>query len=119
MPRRLNQLIEAMAENRVRVKVDAIDEVLLMEGLQKIANRITLGLVISAMIVGAAMLMRIETPFRIFGYPGLAILFFIAAAVSAVIMVINIFLHDVRAQVGRVEARRAAMERDMDPPPDA
>jgi hypothetical protein len=45
-----------------------------------VANRITLGLVLAALIVGAAMLMRVETSFRILGYPGLAILCFLAAA---------------------------------------
>ena len=47
-----------------------------MEGFQKVANRITLGLVLAALIIGAAMLMRVETTFRILGYPGLAIIFF-------------------------------------------
>ena len=47
----------------------------MLEGLQKIANRITLGLLLAALIIGAAMLMRVETTFRILGYPGLAMLF--------------------------------------------
>ena len=104
LPRRLNQLIDAVTENRVRVKVDAINEVLLMEGLQKIANRITMGLVISAMIVGAALLMRVETTFRIFGYPGLAILLFLAAAVSAFLLVMNILAHDMRAAKSKLRS---------------
>ena len=62
------------------VKVDAIDETRLMEGMQKIANRIALGLVLAALIVGAALMMHVPTSFRIFGYPGLAIMFFLAAA---------------------------------------
>ena len=48
----------------------------LVIGFQKVANRITVGLIIAALIVGAAMLMRVETSFRIWGYPGLAILLF-------------------------------------------
>jgi hypothetical protein len=44
-----------------------------MEGLQKIANRVTSGLILAALIVGAALLMRVDTPFKIAGYPGLAI----------------------------------------------
>ena len=51
-----------------------------MEGFQKVANRITVGLILAALIVGAALLMRVETTFRILGYPGLAILCFLAAA---------------------------------------
>lgn len=35
------------------------------------------------MIVGAAMLMRVETSFRLMGYPGLAILFFLGTASGA------------------------------------
>jgi hypothetical protein len=74
--------------------VDAIDEKQLMAGLQKIANRITLGLVLAALILGAALLMRVETTFRILGYPGLAILLFLAAVVGGVLLVLNILLHD-------------------------
>ena len=106
LPRRLNQLIDAVSENRVRIKVDAINEALLMEGLQKIANRITLGLVISAMIVGAALLMRIDTSFRILGYPGIAILFFLIAALSGLMLVANIVLHDLRAEKSKVQGKQ-------------
>ena len=106
LPRRLNQVIEAIAENRVRIQVDAIDEVLLMEGLQKIANRITMGLVLAAMIVASALLMRVETSFRILGYPGLAIVFFLAAALTGLWLVFNIVVHDLRAQKEAVRARQ-------------
>ncbi|HTM58630.1 MAG TPA: AarF/UbiB family protein [Candidatus Udaeobacter sp.] len=106
LPRRLNQLIDAVAENRIRVHVDAFDEVLLMEGLQKIANRITLGLVLSAMIVGAALLMRIDTSFRILGYPALAILCFLGAALGGVLMVGNILLNDLKASKERLRSPR-------------
>lgn len=69
MPRRLNQILELMAENRMTLRVDAIDEVRLISGLEKIANRITLGLVIAALIVGAAMLVRVDAGPAILGYP--------------------------------------------------
>jgi len=113
LPRRVNQLVDAVAENRLRVKVDAINEALLMEGLQKIANRITVGLMISAMIVGAALLMRIDTPqFRIFGYPGIAILFFLAAGIWAISLVANISLHDMRAAKHKLRAKEKVKNRD-------
>jgi predicted unusual protein kinase regulating ubiquinone biosynthesis (AarF/ABC1/UbiB family) len=94
LPRRLNTILDNMAENQFRIEVDAIDEKQLMAGLQKIANRITLGLVLAALILGAALLMRVETTFRILGYPGLAILLFLAAVVGGVLLVLNILLHD-------------------------
>jgi predicted unusual protein kinase regulating ubiquinone biosynthesis (AarF/ABC1/UbiB family) len=94
LPRRLNTILDNMAENQFRIEVDAIDERQLMAGLQKIANRITLGLVLAALILGAALLMRVETTFRILGYPGLAMLLFLAAVVGCVLLVLNIVLHD-------------------------
>ena len=48
--------------NKVQVKVDAFDEARLMDNLQKIANRIALGLVLAALIVGAALMMQVSTP---------------------------------------------------------
>ena len=75
LPSRLNNILDAIANNEMKISVDAIDEKTLVVGFQKVANRITVGLIIAALIVGAAMLMRVETTFRIWGYPGLAILF--------------------------------------------
>ena len=46
------------------------------------------------MIVGAAMLMQVQTTFRIFGYPGLAMLFFLGAAVGGSLMVVQILRSD-------------------------
>ena len=46
------------------------------------------------MIVGAAMMMRVETSFRLLGYPGLAILFFLAAALGASWMAFGILRDD-------------------------
>ena len=58
MPGRINRLTRLLADNEFRVHIDAIDEDRLISGLQKIANRITAGLVISAMILAAALLLR-------------------------------------------------------------
>ena len=94
LPTRVNKILDAAGNNELRFKVDAIDEKVVLEGLQKVANRITLGLVVAALIVGAAMLMRVETSFRIFGYPGLAMIFFLLAAAAGLILVFSILFYD-------------------------
>jgi hypothetical protein len=96
LPGRINKILDTVASNGLEVKVDAIDEKLLIEGIQKIANRITVGLILAALIVSAAMLMRVETSFRILGYPGMAILFFLAAAGGGVALMLTILLSDRR-----------------------
>jgi predicted unusual protein kinase regulating ubiquinone biosynthesis (AarF/ABC1/UbiB family) len=97
LPGRINRILDRLAENDLRVRVDALDEASLMEGMQKVANRITLGLVLAALIIGAALLMRIDTSFRLFGYPGLAILLFLAAAVGGFCLVVAILASDITA----------------------
>jgi ubiquinone biosynthesis protein len=94
LPTRVNRILDAIGNNQVRFKVDAIDERVIIDGLQKVANRITLGLVVAALIVGAAMLMRVETSFRIFGYPGLAMILFLLAAAAGLVLAFNILFHD-------------------------
>jgi len=94
LPSRVNRILDAAGNNELRFKVDAIDEKVVLEGLQKVANRITLGLVVAALIVGAAMLMRVETSFRIFGYPGLAMIFFLLAAAAGLVLVFSILFYD-------------------------
>jgi len=93
-PTRVNRILDAVGNNELRFKVDAIDEKVVLEGLQKVANRITLGLVVAALIVGAAMLMRVETSFRIFGYPGLAMILFLLAAAAGLVLAFSIVFYD-------------------------
>ena len=80
------------------MRVDAIDETRLMEGMQKVANRITLGLVLAALIVGAALLMDVPTSFQLFGYPGLAIMLFLAAVAGGAALAVTILANDIRAK---------------------
>jgi predicted unusual protein kinase regulating ubiquinone biosynthesis (AarF/ABC1/UbiB family) len=93
-PTRVNRILDAIGNNELRFKVDAIDEKIVLEGLQKVANRITLGLVVTSLIVGAAMLMRVETSFRIWGYPGLAMILFLIAAAAGLVLAFNILFYD-------------------------
>jgi ubiquinone biosynthesis protein len=95
LPARVNKIMDLAASNSLQIGVDAIDEKVLVEGFQKIANRITLGLILAALIVGAAMLMRVETQFRILGYPGLAMLCFVAAAGGGLTLVWSILRSDI------------------------
>jgi len=94
MPERMNQITENLANNEFKIKIDAIDEKRVTDGFQKVANRITLGLIIASMIVGASMLMQVPSDFTIFGYPGLAMLFFLLAAVGAIVLSYVIIFRD-------------------------
>ena len=94
MPGRLNQLLDALANNKLQIKIHAFDESRLMDNLQKIANRIAAGLLLAALIVGAALLMQVRTSFTLFGYPGLAMLLFLLAAFCGFALVLSILVND-------------------------
>lgn len=94
LPNRLNRIMDAITNQELEVKVKAVDATLVMEGFQKIANRITTGIVLAALIIGACQLMKIESNFRLLGYPGLAIVCFLAAAAGGFWLVISIFVQD-------------------------
>jgi predicted unusual protein kinase regulating ubiquinone biosynthesis (AarF/ABC1/UbiB family) len=98
LPSRVNRILDALAGNDLRLKVEVIDHGSIIDGLQKVANRIALGLVLAALIVGAAMLMRVPTAFTILGYPGVAILLFLAAAGGGFWMAWNIMFGDVHTK---------------------
>lgn len=93
-PERANKILDNLAKNEFKLSVDALDEKRLTDGFQKVANRITLGLIIAATIVGAAMLMSVPSSFTIFGYPGLAIIFFMLAAVGGLALSYHILFKD-------------------------
>jgi len=94
LPSRLNKIMDAVGNAELNVNIKASETRFLMESAQKVANRITMGLLLAALIVGAALLMRVQTRFEIFGYPGLAILCFLAAGAGALWLVLSILWQD-------------------------
>jgi len=96
-PARVNKILDAAADNKLGLKLDTgLDAHGFMMGLQTVANRITVGLVLAALIVGAAMLMNVPTRFTIFGYPALAMLFFLGAAAGGLVLLLRIAVADRR-----------------------
>jgi len=94
LPTRVNKILDAIGNNELKIGVDAIDERIVLDGLQKVANRIALGLILAALIVGAALMMRVETSFQILGYPGLPMIFFMLAAIAGLILAASIVFYD-------------------------
>ena len=94
LPKRANRILDTLARGEMRVRVDAIDEQRLHLVLQRVGNRLTLGLIIAATIIGAAMMMRVETDARVLGFPAIAMVFFSVAVLAAVALAVYIVLTD-------------------------
>lgn len=102
LPKRGNRILDSMAEGEFTVRVRAIDEQQLHTVLHRIANRVTLGIVIAATVLGAALMMRVPTDHRILGYPAIAMVFFTFAVLAGATLALWIVLTD--RKVARAEA---------------
>jgi predicted unusual protein kinase regulating ubiquinone biosynthesis (AarF/ABC1/UbiB family) len=96
LPSRLNKIMDAVGNAELNVNVRPAETQFVMEGFQKVANRISTGLVLAALIIGAALLMQVDTKFTIFGYPGLAMVLFLAAATGGFWFLVNVLWNDAK-----------------------
>jgi predicted unusual protein kinase regulating ubiquinone biosynthesis (AarF/ABC1/UbiB family) len=96
LPMRLNRIMDGITNSEFEVKVRSLDAKTIVEGFQKVANRITAGIILASLILGAALLMRVQTNFQLLGYPGIAILCFLGAAAGGLWLLFTIFFQDER-----------------------
>ncbi|HEY9400800.1 MAG TPA: AarF/UbiB family protein [Luteimonas sp.] len=97
-PRKVSDILSLFAENKLQVRMTGLEESHLMESLQKIANRIAAGLVTAALIMASAMLMRIDSVHRLFGYPAIAFLLFLIGAGLGITIVLSALFGDRKAK---------------------
>ncbi len=97
-PRKMSDILALLAENRLQMKVTGLEESRLMENLQKIANRVSAGIITAALILAAAMMMKVDTGWHLFGYPAIAFtLMFIGVALGLGI-ILSALIFDRRAR---------------------
>jgi len=96
LPGRVNKVFDSVGKGQIELKLRTDDTLRLLDGFQKIANRVAAGLVLAALIVGAALLMHVRTEFELFGYPGLAMLCFLGAGAGGVWLLIDVFFRDIK-----------------------
>ncbi|MGH9459325.1 MAG: ABC1 kinase family protein [Thermoanaerobaculia bacterium] len=94
LPRRIRSIVDQVESGRlaVGIEINQIDH--LLKAFSKIANRLTMGLVLAAIIVGSALVMDVPSPFRILGYSGIAMIGFVAASVIGFYLIVTILIHD-------------------------
>ncbi len=103
LPRRANRILDALADGELSVRVEALDEERLLAVFQRLTNRLTTGVVIAAMILGAALTMQVRTDSTVLGYPAIAMVFFLLAALGGAVLVVLILVTD--RQVARRSRR--------------
>ena|SRR5688572_4827816 len=90
LPHRIDLITQHMAANDFALKIDAPQMSTLLKGMQKIANRIFTGLVLTGLLIASGLLVNQR--------PRLATIGFVLAAGIALYMVVSILVSDRRRE---------------------
>lgn len=105
-PRKMTDILALLAENRLQMKVTGLEESRLMENLQKIANRVSAGIVTAALILASALMMKIDTGVHLFGYPVIAMLLMLIGVFLGLGIIASALLFDRRARAHEERGHR-------------
>jgi ubiquinone biosynthesis protein len=94
LPSNLREIFNLATQSNYSLKIKLAESQTITKNFEKIANRITMGLLLASLIIGAALLMRVETPFTILGYPGFGMIMFLLAALGAFFLILTILFYD-------------------------
>lgn len=87
MPARLDRLLENLSREDRGIKIDAIDENRLIAGVEKVANRVSNGVMVASFFIAGALIMNVRHPGpMLFGMPVLSLLLFSAGVVGMLVI---------------------------------
>ena len=97
-PHRAREIVDLTAAGRLTFGMKLTQAEEFLAGIHKIANRITVGVVIAALLVSSSLMMRVPSSFSVFGYPGLAVVGYLLASIAGFYLIVSTFLRDRKDQ---------------------
>ena len=94
LPGRLNKVLESVAEGRLTLRLEGLDEVSVIRGAQKMANRVVAGVMIAAFVVAAALFSGTSNGTTVWGYPVLTVVFLALAVLTGVWVAVGVLRRD-------------------------
>lgn len=86
LPRRAREIVDLTAGGKLTIGIKLAQAEELLSGMHKIANRITIGVVIAALLVSSSLMMRV--------YPGMAVTGYLLASIAAFYLIVSTFIRD-------------------------
>lgn len=90
LPERLDDILDRVGSGEFEIAARLRGEEGLIAALTRVANRLTQGIVLAALLIGAALIMDIRTEWTLLGYPAIAIVFFLLAGLGAAVLLYQI-----------------------------
>ncbi len=90
LPHRLREILDLTATSRLTFGIKLTQAEIFLSGIHKVANRITVGVVIAALLLSSSLIMRYP------GKEGFAMIGYIIAAIAAVYLIVSTLVKDHR-----------------------
>ncbi|HWW61884.1 MAG TPA: AarF/ABC1/UbiB kinase family protein, partial [Thermoanaerobaculia bacterium] len=94
LPHRVREIVDLTATGKLSFGVSLKQAEEIIAGIHKVANRITVGVIIAALLLSSSFMMRYPGGFRLFGYPGIAIVGYLLAATAGVYLIASTLMSD-------------------------
>lgn len=90
LPRRFATIIRMISDNQLRVETRLHGMSSFLDTLDRVGNRMTVGLITAAIIIGSALMMNVATEPKWLGYPVFAIIGFLLAGGFGIYLIVSI-----------------------------
>ena len=94
LPHRAREILDLVPAGRLTFGIKLLHAEEFLAGIHKVANRITVGMVIAALLIASSLMMRVPAGSRAGGYPTIAIAGYLIAGVAAVYLIASTFVRD-------------------------
>ena len=94
LPHRAREIIDLTASGHLTFGIKLTQAEEFLGGIHKIANRITVGVVIAALLIASSLMMRVPARVQLLGYPAIAMFGYLLAAIAGIYLIVSILLRD-------------------------
>jgi ubiquinone biosynthesis protein len=94
LPHRAREIIDQTAAGRLSLNLKLTQAEQFLAGIHKIANRITVGVIIAALLIASSLMMRVPAHTQLFGYPALAVTGYLLAAIAGIYLIVSTLIRD-------------------------
>ncbi|HXA17131.1 MAG TPA: AarF/UbiB family protein [Thermoanaerobaculia bacterium] len=94
LPHRTREIIDQTAAGKLSLNLKLTQAEQFLAGIHKIANRITVGVIIAALLIASSLMMRVPAHTQLFGYPALAMTGYLLAAIAGVYLIASTLIRD-------------------------